>query len=359
VTTYIRTALILLKASKNLDILATPKRTGGFSDDLPSWVPDWSDTGPYAQVLFDRFSDSSEIFKATAGSQLDSTLDIGRDDVTKAVNGRLLLRGYIVDYVKTLRQQLEYDEKNMDFLEYGKAARALYEQIKAFDKSNASSHTMAEFRNATTNFADKVRRIIRASKRFADNVENWRALALENEDEPYLTGENKMKVFKRTLAGGVCGGVYQHGWEVMESSFDQWWEQMGTWKLFIEDLSKNLPENPKDLGELLPWFRSVLGMYQSNSYLGLFQRRGSIMKNHDVLQKALFRKLGKMEKGYLGLLPGECKEGDSVVLLKGGKTPYIVRQRDEGWQFVGDCYIHGMMNGEAWDELKCHDMAIY
>ncbi|KAK3337746.1 hypothetical protein B0T19DRAFT_397340 [Cercophora scortea] len=44
----------------------------------------------------------------------------------------------------------------------------------------------------------------------------------------------------------------------------------------------------------------------------------------------------------------------------GGKTPYVVRRRhaDACWEFVGDCYVHGIMDGEAWDWGGLEDMML-
>jgi hypothetical protein len=42
--------------------------------------------------------------------------------------------------------------------------------------------------------------------------------------------------------------------------------------------------------------------------------------------------------------------GDVVVVLYGGRTPFLLRRKDDGtWILVGECYVHGMMNGEVFD----------
>lgn len=69
---------------------------------------------------------------------------------------------------------------------------------------------------------------------------------------------------------------------------------------------------------------------------------------------------------YLGLVPGICRESDVVVVVcKGVKVPIVLRRecaKEEGmenglgeWEFIGDCYVHGVMEGEAWDEQRCVD----
>jgi len=49
-------------------------------------------------------------------------------------------------------------------------------------------------------------------------------------------------------------------------------------------------------------------------------------------------------------------EGDLVAVLPGGKVPYILRSHipentSSGRQFtvLGDAYVHGIMDGEAFD----------
>ena len=40
--------------------------------------------------------------------------------------------------------------------------------------------------------------------------------------------------------------------------------------------------------------------------------------------------------------------GDEGCILFGGDVPYILRPtaEDKEFQFVGDCYVHGIMDGE-------------
>jgi hypothetical protein len=55
------------------------------------------------------------------------------------------------------------------------------------------------------------------------------------------------------------------------------------------------------------------------------------------------------EKGYIGLAPNNVRVGDTLVIFWGGSTPYIIRQRDDGstYEFIGEAYTHGLMDGES------------
>ncbi len=68
------------------------------------------------------------------------------------------------------------------------------------------------------------------------------------------------------------------------------------------------------------------------------------------------RRLIKTEKhGFVGLAPGATKKRDVVAILYGLSVPVVLRQvqdsseGDSVFTMVGECFIYGMMNGEALD----------
>ena len=64
---------------------------------------------------------------------------------------------------------------------------------------------------------------------------------------------------------------------------------------------------------------------------------------------ALGRRFFSTAGGRIGLGPLEMQAGDSVSILYGGSTPYILRkERDSDiYKLVGESYVHGLMYGEA------------
>jgi hypothetical protein len=56
------------------------------------------------------------------------------------------------------------------------------------------------------------------------------------------------------------------------------------------------------------------------------------------------------EKGYIGLVSAKTEVVDKIAILSGASTPYLLRETDVGWLLVGECYIHGAMDGEALEE---------
>jgi hypothetical protein len=65
---------------------------------------------------------------------------------------------------------------------------------------------------------------------------------------------------------------------------------------------------------------------------------------------------------YMGVALGTVREGDWVCVLAGGDTPYVLRPLRktpdqavadvEEWEFIHDCYVHGIMYGEALQRLE-------
>ena len=58
--------------------------------------------------------------------------------------------------------------------------------------------------------------------------------------------------------------------------------------------------------------------------------------------------------GYLGMVPITAQKSDLVVIISGIRTPYAVRIIAGTWdpicyRLVGECYVHGIMQGEMFD----------
>ena len=52
------------------------------------------------------------------------------------------------------------------------------------------------------------------------------------------------------------------------------------------------------------------------------------------------------DRGFIGLGPSYTQPGDIVCVLRGGNVPFVLRPLEgDYYQFVGECYVHGIMNG--------------
>lgn len=67
------------------------------------------------------------------------------------------------------------------------------------------------------------------------------------------------------------------------------------------------------------------------------------------------RRLIKTKSGFLGLAPEATKKQDIVAILYGLSVPVVLRpilnaeEGDNVFRMIGECFIYGMMDGEALD----------
>lgn len=61
----------------------------------------------------------------------------------------------------------------------------------------------------------------------------------------------------------------------------------------------------------------------------------------------LGRRLFYTTSGHIGLGPGDMALGDVVGILGGAVMPSVLRPLGDHFGLVGDCYVNGVMDGEA------------
>ena len=59
--------------------------------------------------------------------------------------------------------------------------------------------------------------------------------------------------------------------------------------------------------------------------------------------------------GLVGLVPAETKKRELILILSGCSVPVVLRRveapksNEETFKLIGECFIYGMMDGEAMD----------
>ncbi|KAF2035384.1 hypothetical protein EK21DRAFT_53849, partial [Setomelanomma holmii] len=72
------------------------------------------------------------------------------------------------------------------------------------------------------------------------------------------------------------------------------------------------------------------------------------------------RRMFVTEMGFIGLWPELTKVEDKVAILLGGSTPFMLREEPSEfgpsiYRLLGDCYVHGVMDGELVEGEKTED----
>jgi hypothetical protein len=91
--------------------------------------------------------------------------------------------------------------------------------------------------------------------------------------------------------------------------------------------------------------------YQRGTFIGIIESLG------------LGRRFCLSANRYLGQVPGDSLVGDQICVFPGMKTPFVVRKDPKNmgcYLLIGDCYIDGLMYGEALirDDLCVQDIAL-
>jgi len=66
------------------------------------------------------------------------------------------------------------------------------------------------------------------------------------------------------------------------------------------------------------------------------------------------RRLMVTNDGHIGIAPCRARKGDIVCVLLGCSIPLVLRPRGDKktYEFIGECYLHEFMNGEAVGEVE-------
>ena len=97
-------------------------------------------------------------------------------------------------------------------------------------------------------------------------------------------------------------------------------------------------------------FREWHGVLTTTSTLEEYEKQLRIKQNLFDLDIKTPTPLCTTAKGYLAAVPSTAKVGDCIAVLAGGRFPFVLRPIGDHYRLVGHCYVHGIMNGEAFPE---------
>lgn len=108
-------------------------------------------------------------------------------------------------------------------------------------------------------------------------------------------------------------------------------------------ISKDWPRLGQSLDFLFPILQGAKPR-QTKGFHGTEANRFVDQLNHYLRGKSVI----KTREGYIGLAPQEALPGDRVCILLGCDVPLLLRPaQNHRFQVVGQCYVHGLMYGEA------------
>ncbi|KAJ9621331.1 hypothetical protein H2203_007383 [Taxawa tesnikishii (nom. ined.)] len=329
---YHETALRIINQSQSLELLldCLQTTTRPNTPGLPSWVPDWSATDqpldkPMLAVL------AEERF---AASQATST---GQAVVEE--DGSLKLSGHVIGRITELGRHFP-------------TISDMRERYWPFGKRLPNKR----FYNVIFDLVD----IFLDWKDVTCRVNQQRVSLADT----YPTGETLLEAFYHTV--GMTGAPFSD--IEIARDFDKWITLMELWLSVSVWYRKNIANR-------LPWLfvYVVLGPSAAiGTFILLFKVfRGQIILDAPETAPDASRQhmvLGRIDRAFdslIGLFPApgltapnavaSCS-GDTVVVFKGGARPFVLRRHEDKWRLIGDCYVHGIMYGAAFEEDKCVDI---
>lgn len=286
--------LCIVKEKGTLEFLSSAFR-GNYKDmSLPSWVPD---------ILSPNLYGMSLPFKPTRNSALN--VDLSQNEKI------LPMMGKMIDEVKMLTQPLT----------------PLNHFIPEDDDTIIWQGEKSENTKASEDLLGNGGRppILHT---YFENYKEWLQHCMQIACPPgeVPASATRVEQFYRTLLWDVSN---HHTSIVMEPLS---LEKCSLVSEFVSTITKSVPreERDEDWMEQIQFFAYEV----ENPLIRLFGGR----------------RFCSTADGHLGSLPHNAQAGDVTRVLYDGDMPYILRPCGDGrYKFVGDCYLHGFMWGQAMD----------
>ena len=292
---------------------------------LPSWVPDWSYTGHLAKPLSLSTGDNHRHFKAASRSE--------RGPSFKEHGTVLGLRGVIfvsIPKVGSTLPSTELQGLNIDI-------HMLIQQSEV-DKSMEDEEARRQ-RNESSMAAagQRMLSVLKQLKVFFEGDRTANKAKIAKGNDLYCNGESRRAAYLSTLCAGNIRGSY----EKTSKLYDEWHDSLQGMRL-------------ADTLQVDQWHTYAAGM--AHILLPLVRKWRSWNEDSEftgLLEHAYHRRFAKTSKGYYCLVPSSAREGDLFGVFQGGHVPLVIREFGEDWKLVGESYVHGIMQREAYKKGSC------
>lgn len=313
---YTNFAIENIKTYKSLDVLSlahrptTDERHASREDDilLPSWVPNLNKTAasdPLTRldkiVAPDQeFNQKISAFTATHYSTASPEL--------RNNNKQLVLHGHVVDVITKTGNLMTHRAEDEDLVSFSQRVHNTYLSWESISGARSGK------RHPVSPSAD-----------------------------PSDLGEPLLNVYWQVINGGVPDGDFRTDYLIPMSPYRV---VSAGQRIKSRNCFQILERVTSWIQEAQDWWRIQWGDHPASHLI--------------VPGIVNCRRVGRMKSGRVALVPGGARAGDQVVLLKGGRVPFVLRRKEgEGvYELVGEAYVHGIMSGEVWDEEACREICL-
>jgi hypothetical protein len=327
-------ALKELMNSGSLDLLSVPKAIDvpGFDLALPSWVPDWTKSPQNAPLLDIAGSTLTGSLKSLIKEQSEQEKRNYTPDFAAASSSRssitidkdtyyLRLDGFRVDDIIAVGAMLPEPPRS---------------------PSNHGAVTLQDVKNLVVgSFQSTIQN--------GKTMHNWEEITGARSGGFYKTGEPMLDAFWKTFLGGY---TIRLG--------DEWPLERSRWEAIAEEY--RVPSRLGVYSSSVAYALAIGAKMVSKMAMQAFGSYSSREWPADLQSPNAYRTHGRRmfvtRSSYIGLGPQEVQIDDKVVICSGGKVPLIFRMHGDGYQFIGDSYVHGIMNGEIYNKDRCTSLTV-
>jgi hypothetical protein len=271
--------------------------------DLLSWVPDWSYTGDRPKALLfrqlEQGTDRAIVpYHSATGSRVlsGSSVSVREDDTLSAY-------GFVFDSVDGV-SVCDCD---------GLGSFAIHtpeEDLEILQPEYVIQEPSDE------NLADIVAKL-------------WRTLVLDRDDLQGLPPENWARLLFTTLL--LLDQVDDVDLDYESSCVKRWYSRNKPFKICGSTTLEDIV--------------SMQGNCSSNISSAEHDAMAEIRARICLITN--LKRFSNTKKGHLALMPADTRRGDIVAILFDCDLPVVLRPRERQYTFVGCCYVHGIMEGQA------------
>lgn len=299
--------VIRYRSLRSLSCATTGPKDFRVPPPLPSWVPDWT-----------RLLEQNLLVRCKATSKFAAALKTETDVWFTHDKSRMHVRGAVVDYVKTIGSVPSF--------------------IKSTSVFEIDKQVIGELANMT-----------------AWIHECWE---IAKDGHPMTT--SNYEGFWRTMLCGLTSNGYPAP-RAYSKHFLQYLKYMREAPLTLEYYL----DHPEPVAACrLSVFSKILVQlgFSKSSYCSsetdghswsFHQWFNERFKTNSLVEESLQtwgtrKRFCRTWDGRLARVPENAAVGDSICILHGSDIPYVLRLQEDGsFTVVGECYVHGIMHGEA------------
>jgi hypothetical protein len=350
----------LLDANGNLDVITVagiPGERPGAPDGLPSWVPDWSSTERRSPFALRGWFLGIErpAFRAAGDSTWTKASAEATTGASTAIGGQLGVQAQTLDTIGELGSVMRPEFCVTKYsASYTKLLDSLYYEDTVFGEWEKLSGARLTGKTYTT-----------TGEPLFDAY--WQTLIAGYLEAPYDGDENHDKLSRR----GAAFETKKHQF----LAFDRYNRKVRTLARIKHKIA---------IGKVAFLFKPARFCVALTLFLAMIffspkpapaigdtgtddgvrsglpdQTEMRDIANDIALASANRRFVVSKERNLIGMVPSSAQLGDRICLLKGCSVPLLLRPSSgngsdqKQWTLVGECYFHGVMHGELYDEAKC------